>query len=140
MHDGPFAALRERLLSAGIASTYVERTVAELADHYEDLCAAARASGMGEADADGWARQALGTEEALVAAALARPELRAWSERWPRAARALRALAALGLLPLWPFAYCVDRGPVIARWGLSTALASLLTGGLLLSLNWLLVV
>ena len=111
----------------------------ELAEHREDLEAAARESGMNELEAAEWAERTLGTEEDIVAAVVARAELLDWSKRWPRAALALHSLAAIGSLPLAPVAFCVDRGALIARWALSTALAVVFTGALLLSMNSLIV-
>src|SRR5690606_16062059 len=138
MRDGRFERLRLELLNAGIAPAYVERAVRELTDHFEDLEAAAREAGHGPAEAARWAEHALGSEEAIAATLLARPELRTWYERWPRTTLCLRALACVGMLPLVPIAFCFDRGAAIARWGASVALAMLVTASLLLSMNWLL--
>lgn len=134
-----FADLKLRLLSAGITPVCVERTVLELAEHCEDLECAARASGLEPQAAAEWADRALGSDEAILEAALARPELGVWSRRWPRISLLLRSVAVIGLAPLAPLAFCVERGAVLARWGVSTALAALVTSALLLSLNWLIV-
>ena len=130
-------ALRLRLIRAGVAPLFARRAALELAEHREDLEAAARASGLDAREAALWAERALGSEDDIVAAVAARPELLEWSRRWPRAALALRSIAALSVLPLAPFAFCAGRATVVARWALSAALAVLLTSGLLLSLNTL---
>src|SRR5690606_19344337 len=115
MPDRRFERLRLELLHAGIAPAYVERTVVELADHYEDLESAARDAGRDAEEAARWAKQALGSEAAILAAVLARPELRSWSARWPRATFCLRSLAQIGMLPLLPIALCFERSAAIAR-------------------------
>ncbi|NJO13359.1 MAG: hypothetical protein HC872_07750, partial [Gammaproteobacteria bacterium] len=82
MRSAHFAAIRERLLLAGVAPRHARRAWLELTDHFDDL--------VMELQARGVPRQAAETEaiarlnpDALVAAAVARPELHSWVRRWP---------------------------------------------------------
>jgi hypothetical protein len=137
MPDREFEALRLELLRGGVSPIYVERTIIELGEHYEDLERDALGAGMSREDAARAARTALGSEQALVRAVLARPELLSWSRRWPTLALCVRSAAAVGILPALPILYCVDRGQYIARWGGAIGIAVLLVGLLLASLNWM---
>lgn len=79
-----FDALADRLLREGVAYRHVRRLIDELKDHHEDARRAELSAGAREADADvaAWAR--LGDTEQLAENVLARPELHAWSARYPR--------------------------------------------------------
>jgi hypothetical protein len=101
MNDPRFRRLEEALLAAGVAGRHARRAAMELEDHFEELVRsaaargtidaaahdAARAAGRGDIDAGARAEAhaALGDDEALVARYAARPELLAWSKRWPGA-------------------------------------------------------
>ncbi len=89
MRNAPFAELSERLLRAGVAPKHVRRTVAELEAHRQDLVAELRANGTPTPQAEVEARLRLGSDEALAASVLARPELRSWARRRPWAAFAI---------------------------------------------------
>ena len=58
-----FEALRLELLRGGIANLYVERTLRELADHYDDLERASLAAGCSREEAAQRARSLLGRPE-----------------------------------------------------------------------------
>ena len=79
----PFEPLRERLLKAGIAPRHVRRYLRELSDHLEDLVTDQRQAGQDADTALSRARALLGQDEELVAAMLARPELKSWAARVP---------------------------------------------------------
>jgi hypothetical protein len=134
-----FEALRLELRKSGVAPFYIERTVSELTAHLADLEAAARAAGLGEAEAERIARATLGDEHAIAAAVLGRRELLAWSTRYPRVAYCLHSAATIGALPGLPIVYCIERRPGIARWGAAFGLAVTLVGGLMAALNALIV-
>jgi hypothetical protein len=136
----PFEALRHELLRGGVSPIYVERTILELGEHYEDLERDARGAGLSGEDAVQAAQRMLGTEQVLLAAVLARPELLSWSRRWPTVALCVRSAAAIGILPALPVLYCVDRGEYIARWGGAIGIALLIVGLLLTWLNWMIAV
>jgi hypothetical protein len=86
------------------------------------------------------ASDALGDERAIIAAALARPELLTFSTRWPRVAMCLHSAAAIGTLPGAPLLFCIEHRPELARWGAAVGLAATLMGSVLAVLNWLIVV
>jgi hypothetical protein len=86
-----FESLRERLLRAGVAPRNVRRYLTELREHLADLTAHERASGHDAREAAIRARAALGDDETLSHAMLARPGARSLSARAP--------WAVFGLLP-----------------------------------------
>lgn len=94
----PFERLRERLLVAGVSPRHVRRYMTELADHFDDLEAEAKAVGHPEPRAD--ALQRIGRPDDLAQAMLARPELKAWSERAPWAVFLLGPAALLAAIDL----------------------------------------
>lgn len=127
MPEPRFERLRTELLDGGVAPDCVENLLAELHDHFADLELDALEAGCSRAEAVAAAWSALGSEDSIVAAALCRPELMTWPHRWPRTASCVRSALFLALLPSVPVLYCVHRGPVICRWGVSACLASLIT-------------
>ena len=96
MRSPRLAALAERLLRGGVGPGHAARIIGELEDHLDDLLAELSARGFDEASALAEAHERLGSEDALVASVLARPELTAWASRRPA--------VAFGLLPLAVFA------------------------------------
>ena len=133
-----FAALRLELLRGGVSPLYVERTILELGEHYEDLENDARCAGMSEEDAALTALKMLGSEQTIAAAVMARPELMSWSHRWPTVALCVRSAATIGALPALPVLYCV-RSEELVRWSGAVASAVVLVGLLLAWLNWMIV-
>ena len=132
--------LRVELLRSGVSPAYVERTVLELREHYEDLERDALAAGLSGHEAERLARTQIGSEESIAAAVLARSELKVWSYRWPVAARCLRSAATVIALPGLPVVYCIDRRAEIARWSAAACSAFVLVGSLLAWLDWMTVV
>jgi hypothetical protein len=135
----PFAALRLELLRGGVSPLYVDRTILELGEHYEDLETDALAAGMSEEDAAQTALTMLGSDQTIAAAVMARPELLSWSRRWPTVALCVRSAATIGALPAIPVLYCV-RSEDFARWSGAVASALVLVGMLLACLNWMIVI
>lgn len=134
----PFAALRLELLRGGVSPLYVERTILELGEHYEDLESDALSAGMSAQDAACAARTMLGREETIAAAVMARPELQSWSHRWPTVALCVRSAATIGAMPAIPVLYCV-RSEELARWGSAVGAAVVIVGMLLAWINWMIV-
>jgi hypothetical protein len=83
MSELDFRALGERLIEAGVAPRHVTRMLAELSEHGAQLVAEARQRGLDAAAARAAARQALGSDEEILARAAATPSLRSWGSRWP---------------------------------------------------------
>jgi hypothetical protein len=83
MGEQRFAELREALLRAGVAARHVRRAVLEIESHFQQLVDAERGRGSTDAEAPIEAHRRLGTNQVLIQRYAARPELRAWSHRWP---------------------------------------------------------
>jgi hypothetical protein len=134
-----FAALEQALIRGGVAPFYVQRTLLELREHYEDLESDALAAGLPSEEAERLARAQLGNEQTIASVILAHPQLRAWNLRWPRAASCLKAAVIVMTLPEAPALFFVDRGAAIARWSAAFGAAAVLVGSLLACLNYLIV-
>ncbi len=139
MPDARFESLRLELLRSGVAPVYVERTIIELGEHYDDLESAGLAAGLGAEEAARSARATLGNERVIAAAVLARTELLTFRRRWPRLAHYLQSAATIGTLPGLPLLYCIEHRPELARWSVSLGIATTLMGSILTLLNWLIV-
>lgn len=139
MPDERFESLRLELLRSGVSPVYVERTIAELGEHYADLVAAARAAGLSAAAAEREARATLGNDRTIAAAVLAHPELLRFSTRWPRVAHCLHSAAVIGTIPGLPVMFCLEHRPELARWGAAVGAAVTLMGAVMAALNWLIV-
>jgi hypothetical protein len=139
MPEAAFESLRLELLRSGVAPLYVERTIAELGEHYLDLQSEGAAAGLSAEDAERCARATLGTDRLIAAAVLARPELLSFSTRWPRVAHYLQSAASIGTLPGLPLLFCIEHRPELARWGVALGAAVTLMGSVLACLNWLIV-
>jgi hypothetical protein len=83
MVEQRFNELREALLRAGVATRNVRRAVLEIESHFQQLIDEERGRGINDHDARIEAHSRLGTNQVLVQRYAARPELRAWSRRWP---------------------------------------------------------
>ena len=117
MRDGQLESLRLELTRGGVVPLYVDRTIAELGEHYADLESAALAAGLSAEEAARAASDALGSPRASAAAIMARPELLTFSTRWPRVAHCLHSASAIGTLPGVPLIFCIEHRPELARWG-----------------------
>lgn len=122
--------MREALLAAGTAPLVVERTIAELGDHFDDLVAAERAAGATPRRAEQEALAALGDLRLLTGAIRSRPELKSWAWRWPRVACAIYPVACLAVLPAVPFIAGARNAAEVARWFGGIVLSAALTAGL----------
>jgi len=97
---------KNRLLNAGVPYAVTKRNLRELRDHHDDLLQQALARGLSEAEAKAVAAHELGDADQLVAAMLARPELRSRLHRYPRVMTILLPLVAhfaICLLALFVF-------------------------------------
>jgi len=83
MVDQRFNELREELLRVGVAARNVRRAVLEIQSHFQQLTDEERGRGASDHDARIEAHRRLGTNLVLVQRYAARPELLAWSHRWP---------------------------------------------------------
>lgn len=98
MNDRKLARVAVRLLRGGVAPRHVRRCVEELRSHRIDLVAHFRDQGLDEDAACIEADARLGSMNDLVAATLARPELRGWANRAPWLVFAVLPLFAFALI------------------------------------------
>ncbi len=99
MPEYDFISLRARLLKGGISPKHVSRILSELKDHFEDLKSEGIGRGQSAEEAERDAMARLGSEDAVVEGALAKPELQSWAARWP--------WAVYGLAPAVTFSVAV---------------------------------
>jgi len=132
MYEPNLRSLKRTLIRGGVAPVFVTRTLEELGDHYEDLEDEALRAGSSREEAGTDARGRLGQPSAIAAEVLRRPELKTWTFRWPWVRVVLHRFAVLLALSTAPAMAVVGRGASITRWCVSTGLAVLLTGSLLL--------
>jgi hypothetical protein len=83
MDEQRFENLREALLRTGVAGRQLRRALVEIEAHFRHLLDEERGHGQDDQDARIAAHNRLGTNETLMLSYAARPELRAWSRRWP---------------------------------------------------------
>jgi hypothetical protein len=126
MHERYFERLRTKLAERGISARYIDRLVAELEDHYADA-AAERRGGAHAPMAQGWCRDRLGNEAAIVSQVLARPELRGRFCSFRAATRLLLARSAEVVVR----DAIVAESPIM-RWSASIASGTMITAALLL--------
>ncbi len=128
-------ALRRTFLAAGTANPFVDRTILELADHFEDLVDAGCADGLKRSDAEQRALATLGELDVLEQAVRRQPALKSWAWNWPRVASVFYPLAWLVALPMLPVAAGVAHAPEIARWAGGIVLAAFVTATMFLVLQ-----
>jgi hypothetical protein len=94
MLERSYRRTHEQLIQGGISPRLARRILREFAEHHADLVGEYRSSGLGDAAARAAAAVRLGSQEQLVAATLARPELRSWLRRRPCVAFTIAPLLA----------------------------------------------
>lgn len=132
MAEPNFLTLRQRLLESGVASRHAVRIVQELEDHYLDLCADYRATGLSPTDAYAAATAQLGSLEVVAESVKQRKELRQWCYRYPLLGRALLPLACLLALPAVPLVVGAGYVPAIARWSAILSASAIVTAAIFL--------
>ncbi|HEX5788445.1 MAG TPA: hypothetical protein VFY03_09715 [Woeseiaceae bacterium] len=123
------------LLAAGTAPSVVDRTIAELEDHYRDLLDAESAAGGTLAAAERRAESLLGDLGTIASAVQQRPELKSWAWHWPRVAAVVYPLACIAVLPAAPVFAGVVHAPAVGRWLGGVVAAALVTAGMLFGLE-----
>jgi len=131
MPDPGFGALRQALYEQGVAAGYADRLVTELREHRFDLEAEGLAVGESPCKAALAAKQRLGSEAAIVAQVLVRPELRGTWSSLRAALRPLQLAFASGGTQ-WPAGTIA--APAVARWMASVSLGTLVTVAILFAL------
>ncbi|MEC4591061.1 MULTISPECIES: hypothetical protein [Nitrospirillum] len=108
-----FHALRERLLTAGVAPRHARRYVMELREHAADLTAEEMATGLPLREAQALALKRLGGQEVLAQALLQSGEFRSWGARAPWAVYGIAPL--LGVLATYGLALGAIVGILVAH-------------------------
>jgi len=135
MPDLDLSKLRNHLLRSGVASRHVQRTIAELNDHYEDLVDCATAGGADKSKAHIRACDDLGDLRDVAQAVCAQPELRSWANRFPYVALIVYPLTCLALLPATPILFGVANAAHLAKWALCIFLGGFVTAAMILFLQ-----
>lgn len=136
MREPDFRQFRNELLASGISPRYVRRAVCELREHYADLVDAEIVSGASPDQAQSTALQLMGDLRDVAVAMRACPQLRSWSNRFPRLAGVVYPLTFVALLPAVPLLAGIAHAPQLARWGACTLLGGIVTASMLLLLQW----
>jgi len=123
------------LLRSGVRSCHARRATLEIGEHLDDLRAEAVAGGMPPEMAAEHARQLVGNLRQIADEIVSRPELRAWTFRYPQVARVVLPLAYVVLLPTRPLFAGVARAPEIARWGACAVLGAAITAAMFLAMQ-----
>lgn len=125
---GPDLKKLERyLLRSGVAPRHVTRTIDELHDHFDDLEAEARRSGMSPRLACAHASVRLGDPRDIASEVVRRPELRSWMYRFPTLARVALPIAYAAMLPAASIAAGAELATVVVRWGACLLLSAAVT-------------
>jgi hypothetical protein len=128
MAEPRFQKLFEELRAAGIARRNARRAVAEMEDHFLQSVAEARARGAGEVESRREAHASLGSDPVLVSRYASRPELLAWSSRWPALwftvvplgcylalSIAVMGILVLGLNQMSSYLHTIEVAPRVSR-------------------------
>ena len=129
------SGLRTRLLRAGVAPRFVQRTEKELAEHFDDLFEGALADGMGRQEAEQHALRELGDVDRIAAEVCARPELRSWAASFPRLALVFYPLACIVVLPAVPIIAGIGNASHVGRWIACALMSGIVTAAMLLVLQ-----
>jgi hypothetical protein len=127
--------LRSRLIERGVAPRHVDRLLAELGDHFDDLVTASLEAGLGREQAEARAERRLGALPDIERAVLSQPSLRSWAWRWPMLARVVYPAAWLAALPLVPIVAGMRHADSIVRWVICLAAGAAVTAAMLLLLQ-----
>jgi hypothetical protein len=130
-----FETLRNELIRSGVAPRYVQRIVAELDDHLEDLRGEALARGTHEREAGEFALNAIGDQQQIARRMLETAEFKIWIYRYPRIARFYLPVAYALLLPAAPMFAGIANPRKLARWGTALMLSAGITAAMLLSMQ-----
>ena len=129
------AALKTELLSAGIKTVHVQRTLSELDEHFDDLVFDRLLQGIEQEAAEHAALEQLGDLSRVAEAMLAEPVLRGWAWRWPKLAVLVYPIACVAAIPAVPFIAGVQHAASVGRWMAGLLLAGLVTASMFLLLQ-----
>lgn len=76
--------LGRKLIFGGIAPKYVSRTLPELSTHFREIKEQCIRDGTSDSEAESLASETIGSEEAILEEALAKPELKSLTWRYQK--------------------------------------------------------
>lgn len=133
MPSPAFRLLTRTLLDEGIAPKFARRVRTELRDHYRDLEREALRCGKDPAEARLEAYRRIGSQQAIVRAFVERPELRSWIYRSRTLLLFLRIFCGTYLLIVRVRQSAATA--TLARFGIATAAAGIVTAVILLAME-----
>lgn len=136
MPDLDLDVLRRTLLRTGIAPGHVQRAVAELADHVQDLELEEIARGKAPELARQEALRRIGSTDQLTEQYSSRPDLKRWPLRHRWLGRIVLPVAYPMVQPTAPVSAGIANALVIARWCTCLLLSALVTAGMLLAMQY----
>jgi len=136
VREQEFESLSKQLLERGIAPRFAARIRAELKDHYADIERELRSADRCPEEAAAEARSRLGDESVIASEFAVRSELRAWIYRSAWVVRALSALLSVVALVLAPHQVLFAYRNALGRYLGASSAAVVLTGCLLLVMQW----
>ena len=132
MHELSLHDYEQELRKSGIAPRHIRRTLAELADHADDLVSELLMAGASHEQASRHAMRELGDPVQIAAAARAQPNLLSWAYRFPQLALIVYPLVWLAAAPV---AMGVQYAPAVARLCACLVLSALVTASMILVLQ-----
>jgi hypothetical protein len=113
----------------------VDRAVAELRDHFDDIESEAADSGLSREAAVTRATERVGAIDAIAREYVGRPEMRCWFYRYPQLARLVLPVAYALMLPALPIHAGIKHAPSMGKWCASLLLGGVVTTSMLLFLH-----
>lgn len=122
-----FAEFATQLQRAGVSRRVIQRSVDELAEHYDALVDEIEARGIARDIATNEAAQRLGDLPMIARQIASRSELKCWYFRWPGLARIALPIACFAVLPVTPVIAGVQHAQGLLRWSCCLLMAGVVT-------------
>ncbi len=135
MREPGFDEMYRQMLAAGVSPRIVQRTVAELRDHYDDLKFELVERGASMEKAAHIASRQLGELDLIARQTASKPELQRWSYRYPALGRVALPLLCVAALPIAPLIAGIQHAHTLIRWGTIMTLSALITASLFLAMQ-----
>ena len=135
MPEPDFEELHRHLLSSGISPRFVQRTIVELREHYDDLKLDIAEQGASTRETARIAAEKLGSLDVIARHVTDRLDLRRWSYRYPSIGRIALPIMCVAALPIAPIMVGANYAQAVIRWGAILSLSALITAGLFLAMQ-----
>jgi len=135
MPEPDFEELHRHLLSSGISPRFVQRTIVELREHYDDLKLDIAEQGASTRETARIAAEKLGSLDVIARHVTDRLDLRRWSYRYPSIGRIALPIMCVAALPIAPIMVGANHAQAVIRWGAILSLSALITAGLFLAMQ-----